>query len=210
MLHRAGLGLHPFPDQSGPRSCGPSGAHRSPVAPSAGTGVLHRRRGNLAALGRDMAARQPGPRPACRAPFAGHSQPGGRGDSGQHCCCHQRHPDPNPDNNQATERTPIDTAADLAVLKQVQPARVHPGETLTYTLQVTNAGPSAAQDVVLQDPLPAAILSPVFSADGRGNLQPWSGTYVLRTLLPGTTATLLLQGRWTPPRQPVPWRTPLW
>lgn len=102
-------------------------------------------------------------------------------------------PDPNPDNNQATERTPIDTAADLAVLKQVQPARVHPGETLTYTLQVTNAGPSAAQDVVLQDPLPAAILSPVFSADGGATWQPWSGTYVLRTLLPGTTATLLLQ-----------------
>lgn len=107
-------------------------------------------------------------------------------------------PDPNPDNNQATERTPIDTAADLAVLKQVQPARVHPGETLTYTLQVTNAGPSAAQDVVLQDPLPAAILSPVFSADGGATWQPWSGTYVLRTLLPGTTATLLLQGQVDP------------
>ncbi len=91
---RAGLGLHPFPDQSGPRSRGPSGAHRSPVAPSAGTGVLHKRRGNLATLGRNMAARQPGPRPACRAPLAGHSQPGGRGDSGQHCCCHQRHPRP--------------------------------------------------------------------------------------------------------------------
>lgn len=119
-------------------------------------------------------------------------------------------PDPNPDNNQATERTPIDTAADLAILKQVQPARVHPGETLTYTLQVTNAGPSAAQDVVLQDPLPAAILSPVFSADGGATWQPWSGTYVLRTLLPGTTATLLLQGQVAPPRQPVPWRTPLW
>ena len=107
-------------------------------------------------------------------------------------------PDPNPDNNQATERTPIDTAADLAVLKQVQPARVHPGETLTYTLQVTNAGPSAAQDVVLQDPLPAAILSPVFSADGGATWQPWSSTYVLRTLLPGTTATLLLQGQVDP------------
>ena len=107
-------------------------------------------------------------------------------------------PDPNPDNNQATERTPIDTAADLAVLKQVQPARVHPGETLTYTLQVTNAGPSAAQDVVLQDPLPAAILSPVFSADGGATWQPWSDTYVLRTLLPGTTATLLLQGQVDP------------
>ncbi|MFR2155998.1 MAG: hypothetical protein ACLS43_02030 [Evtepia gabavorous] len=128
--------------------------------------------------------------------LAGHSQPGGR-DSGQHCCCPSDTQTPT-DNNQATERTPIDTAADLAVLKQVQPARVHPGETLTYTLQVTNAGPSAAQDVVLQDPLPAAILSPVFSADGGATWQPWSGTYVLRTLLPGTTATLLLQGQVDP------------
>lgn len=107
-------------------------------------------------------------------------------------------PDPRPENNESTALTPVDTAADLAVLKQVQPARVHPGETLTYTLQVTNAGPSAAQDVVLQDPLPAAILSPVFSADGGATWQPWSGTYVLRTLLPGTTATLLLQGQVDP------------
>lgn len=107
-------------------------------------------------------------------------------------------PDPRPENNESTALTPVDTAADLAVLKQVQPARVHPGETLTYTLQVTNAGPSAAQDVVLQDPLPAAILSPVFSADGGATWQPWSDTYVLRTLLPGTTATLLLQGQVDP------------
>ena len=60
-------------------------------------------------------------------------------------------PDPNPDNNSATERTPVDSAADLSIIKTALPAVVRAGEGLAYTLEVYNAGPSAAQNVTVDD-----------------------------------------------------------
>jgi len=56
--------------------------------------------------------------------------------------------------------TPINTplpAADLVVVKYGKPARVAAGEVLTYTIVVTNAGPSAAVGVVITDPLPPGV-----------------------------------------------------
>lgn len=45
-------------------------------------------------------------------------------------------------------------AADLAVEKTAAPDPVDPGAPLTYTITISNAGPSPAQDVTLTDPLP--------------------------------------------------------
>jgi uncharacterized repeat protein (TIGR01451 family) len=47
--------------------------------------------------------------------------------------------------------------ADLAVVKSDQPDPVVAGATLTYTVQVTNNGPSYAQNVILTDTLPAGV-----------------------------------------------------
>ncbi|MDQ4077848.1 MAG: DUF11 domain-containing protein [Chloroflexota bacterium] len=50
--------------------------------------------------------------------------------------------------------------ADLAVTKTASPIPVDTDETLTYTIVVTNNGPSNAQNVVLRDPLPSGITVP--------------------------------------------------
>ena len=107
-------------------------------------------------------------------------------------------PDPRPENNESTALTPVDTAADLALTKSGAPNPVLHGQALVYTLSLTNLGPDPAVHPVLTDPLSPLLLEPAFSTDGGATWQPWSSTYVLRTLLPGTTATLLLQGQVDP------------
>jgi len=66
--------------------------------------------------------------------------------------------DPNLDDNNVTLATPVTAvAADLSVSKTANASSVIAGETLTYTITVTNAGPAAATQIVLTDTLPAAV-----------------------------------------------------
>ena len=106
-------------------------------------------------------------------------------------------PDPDPGNNSDTERTPVDAAADLAVTKTALSPIVAAGEVLTYLLVVTNAGPSAAQDVLVTDNLPAELLDAEYSVNG-GPFAPWISPYPARTLLPGATIELTIRGRVSP------------
>ena len=53
--------------------------------------------------------------------------------------------------------TPPPGSADLVVSKSGSPNPVAPGETLTYTILVTNNGPAAATGVTLTDALPQAL-----------------------------------------------------
>ncbi len=53
--------------------------------------------------------------------------------------------------------TPVTSVADLAITKSDDPDPVIPGTLLTYTLIVTNLGPSAAVNVVVTDMLPAQV-----------------------------------------------------
>jgi uncharacterized repeat protein (TIGR01451 family) len=62
-------------------------------------------------------------------------------------------PDPFPDNNSHTETTLV-PAADLTVLK-TGPATVTAGQSVIYTVTITNSGPNDAQNVVLTDVVPA-------------------------------------------------------
>jgi uncharacterized repeat protein (TIGR01451 family) len=63
-------------------------------------------------------------------------------------------PDPNLVNNTATTTTTV-VAPGLAVTKGDAPDPVTPGANLTYTVDITNGGPTAAQTVVFADALPA-------------------------------------------------------
>jgi uncharacterized repeat protein (TIGR01451 family) len=65
--------------------------------------------------------------------------------------------DDDPGNNSATATTVVTLAsADLSIRKSGE-ADAHPGDTISYVLAVENAGPSDAQDVIVDDPTPAGL-----------------------------------------------------
>lgn len=100
--------------------------------------------------------------------------------------------DPDPTNNSASVDVDVEPSSDLAV--QIIPGNVAAVAQVdtTYTVKVTNAGPSAATDVTATVPLPAgAQLVSVTSSQG---LAPVGGngllTADLETLAPGASATV--------------------
>lgn len=72
---------------------------------------------------------------------------------------------PDFDEVEAQASTPITRSADLLLDKSADPAEVLAGETVTYTITVSNLGPSDASDIVVDDVLPVGV-SFVSSADG--------------------------------------------
>jgi uncharacterized repeat protein (TIGR01451 family) len=65
--------------------------------------------------------------------------------------------DPDTTNNQYTQSTLVLEQADIAIAKSAYPDPVRAGETLTYTLTVTNYGPLDAKDATISDTLPAGV-----------------------------------------------------
>ena len=74
-------------------------------------------------------------------------------------------PDPDPTNDSASLSTDVGPAADVSITK-TGPATAAPGSTLTYSLTVSNAGPSDATAVSVTDTLPAGVT--FVSATGTG------------------------------------------
>ena len=65
--------------------------------------------------------------------------------------------DPDTSNNQATDSVEFVSSANLSITKSDAPDPVTAGETLTYTLTVSNAGPSPAVNVAVRDALSAQV-----------------------------------------------------
>jgi uncharacterized repeat protein (TIGR01451 family) len=67
--------------------------------------------------------------------------------------------DPNLNNNHDTQMTTVNAvpSADLSITKSDSPDPVTVGSNLTYTITVTNNGPSAATGVTMTDPLPGTV-----------------------------------------------------
>jgi uncharacterized repeat protein (TIGR01451 family) len=86
-------------------------------------------------------------------------------------------------NNSATETTTVNTQADLRVTKSDSPDPVLAGNNITYTLTVTNSGPSDAQTVALSDTLPAGTTF-VSLSQGSG------ATFACTTPAVGATGTV--------------------
>ena len=74
--------------------------------------------------------------------------------------------DPDLGNNTETVGASVDAAADLQLVK-TGPASVVAGTTATYTITVTNAGPSSAGNVVIDDPVQPGIVR-IASVSGAG------------------------------------------
>jgi uncharacterized repeat protein (TIGR01451 family) len=73
--------------------------------------------------------------------------------------------DPTPDNNQTFDTDTVALSPDLALDVDDGQTTVSPGQTLTYTLTITNLGPQEAVDIVLTDTLAAET---IFVAAGEG------------------------------------------
>ena len=86
------------------------------------------------------------------------------------------------------------TPADLSLTKVVDNARPNVGEVVTFAIVVRNAGPSAATNVAVSDPLPAG-LEYVGSAPGQGSYAQQSGAWAVGTLGVGASAQLQISAR---------------
>ncbi len=106
--------------------------------------------------------------------------------------------DPTPGNNSATDTNTLTPRADLSVTKTDNMASVVAGTSTTYTIVVTNNGPSAVTAATLDDPLPAALTSATWSCvASAGSTCPASGSGSISTTLdlaPLGTATFTLTG----------------
>jgi uncharacterized repeat protein (TIGR01451 family) len=107
--------------------------------------------------------------------------------------------DSNPANNSSTTATTVATAADLSVTK-TGPAAVTAGTDLTYTLSVTNGGPSDAQTVVVSDIVPtgatfvsaAQTSGPAFQSNTPAPGSTGTVTFLDATFAAGASATFTI------------------
>lgn len=99
--------------------------------------------------------------------------------------------DATPANNSALETTlALSALADLSVSLSTGADPVLTGDPLTYTLVISNAGPSAAQGVTLTDTLPAGVTFQAASLAPNGGPNPL--TWNLGTLAANAAQTILV------------------
>jgi uncharacterized repeat protein (TIGR01451 family) len=99
--------------------------------------------------------------------------------------------DPDPANDSATDTDTLTPVADLGVTLSDAPDPVGQGHPLTYTITVTNAGPSTSSQATLVQTLPPEV-SFVSSVPGSPTCVPGAGvlTCALSGLAPGGSATV--------------------
>ena len=112
-----------------------------------------------------------------------HTAPGATGTLDDTAAVSSTTPDPAASNNSSMVSTSIVASADVAVSK-TGPATVTPGTDVTYTVTVTNNGPSTATNVVLTDAITGdtTFVSVTPSAGCSGT------TCTIGTLVPGASA----------------------
>ncbi len=82
-----------------------------------------------------------------------------------------------------TETTWVTPLADLSIVKTAYPDPVNPGETLTYTLVVTNSGPYTATHVTVTDTLQVGLVGTAVYSSGLWSCSGPSSV-VICTLIP--------------------------
>ncbi len=99
--------------------------------------------------------------------------------------------DPNPGNNTATA-TQTPQQADLALTKTVNDTTPNVGDTITYTITLSNNGPDPATSTQVTDPL-ASGLTFVSDTPSQGTYDSGTGLWSVGTVNVGSPATLLIQ-----------------
>ncbi len=100
-----------------------------------------------------------------------------------------------PGNNAEDETTLMQPSVDLRLTKSDQPDPVTPGNDVTYTLVVTNDGPSVAQGIQVTDTLPAGV---TFRSATPGYTGPNPLRWTIAQLIPTASKTLTLTVRVEP------------
>jgi uncharacterized repeat protein (TIGR01451 family) len=105
--------------------------------------------------------------------------------------------DPDPTNNTASATVTVDFAGALSVQKTASVATAKPGDTFSYEIVVSNAGPARLDGVGISDPVSAALVAQswtcVGSNGGMCNIASGSGSPMLTADLPvGATVTITL------------------
>lgn len=101
--------------------------------------------------------------------------------------------DPTSGNNSATDSDTLVPLVDLAVTKTDSSETAVPGQTVTYTITVTNNGPSAVSSIVLNDTLPSALSGVSFSPSA-GSYDSGTGVWSGLNLTPGASVTMQVSG----------------
>ncbi|MFK3678080.1 hypothetical protein ACI2IP_10120 [Microbacterium sp. NPDC090218] len=98
-------------------------------------------------------------------------------------------------NNASSVDVEVVQSADLNIVKTA-PATGEPGSTFTYTLRVTNAGPSVARGASLSDTLPAGFLDAVVNGPGCSIVGGTVGCD-LGDIGPGGSVAVEVTGTWS-------------
>ena len=106
--------------------------------------------------------------------------------------------DGNDANNSATEATAVVRQADLAITNADSPDPVAVGQTLTYTLTVSNNGPSNAPSVTATDNLPSGVTYES-ATPSHGSCSQASGTVTCDLGAIGTGGSATVEIKVTPP-----------
>src|SRR5262245_32079313 len=101
--------------------------------------------------------------------------------------------DPDATNNSFTDNDTLTPQADLAVAMTDGKLIVVPGTSNTYTITVTNNGPSTVTSLTLTDMIPAALLNPNF-AHSVGAYNVGTGAWSGLNLASGQSASMTLTG----------------
>ena len=88
--------------------------------------------------------------------------------------------------------------ADLAINKSDGQTTAVPGTAITYTITITNNGPSTVNSLTMSDPVPAAILSPSFSGASSGTYNSGTGAWTGLNLATGQSITIQVSGTINP------------
>ena len=84
----------------------------------------------------------------------------------------------------------LEYEADLVLTKDVDDATPTAGQVVTYTITLDNDGPDAATGILVSDPLPAGLISPVYTPEPGTTFD--AAVWTVPTLAPGGDATLLV------------------
>jgi len=104
--------------------------------------------------------------------------------------------DPNTGNNR-DDATLTTRAADLAVVKTVSNATPNVGDTITFTITVSNDGPDSANNVEITDAFPTAGLQFLAATPSQGAYDAGTGVWTVGTvdIGPAAAQTLTLSAR---------------